>query len=451
MNVMRLKCVLGLTIAGVLALSGCSGDNGTETDAGPRDTGVADTGVGPEDTGVAEDAGTPDSGRMDASGPPPTCRANSLGCRCTPGGEANPQGSCEDETHVCILWTDPNDTMVEQTATCQKPCDAEANGDTECLAELVGGRETRPANICRGGFCAERVVNEGEDCILGAIRGERLSACEEGVLCITGINDTPYIGSCGRRCETSADCTGAGRSICNPNQLNAAPNGICSSALNGPGAFCRPNDITGQCDGTTTVTFQGTTGPVTIGALRCYDIFIDDVQNLGQCFALCNTTAAGDTQCAANRANNPDLEVSCQGGLFTNPMIGLCNDACSAFPDDCGQANQTCNPPVRFQGAPNVDFGWCFSINEPQKAEFDGMTADNCATNDRDRFSCPKSTFCLGIQAGVGVCARGCDATATSTLTPSTDCDLSPVNPVTCLEFNPDNAPGLGVCFPPDE
>ncbi len=443
MKMMRLQSALALSVAGALALVGCSSDEGEDSGTTPRDGGVvADTGIVETDSGVPA-AGRPDMGRPD-TGPVGICPPNTLGCDCTPDAMGGP-GTCASPDHACVQWSAEDEPLL---ATCVKPCDFAMNGDTECANEFTAGRMNRPANVCRG-LCVEQEVADGQDCNRGAVRGERLSGCAAGSLCITGINETAYIGSCGRPCADNGDCA-APNPVCNPNILSSTVTpGICSARRLGAGSICRPADITGQCDSTNTFPF-GT--PVqNVPSLNCFSIFFG-TEPLGHCYEISATTVPEATRCSASSDNV--LERECMTGLFQNPAICLCSDNCEGFPNNCpgmgSESNgQNCTGDIQFNGRPEDEFySWCLDVISPVIPEWDWATNPQpCDQAESDAYRCERGTLCLAVQQGVTACVRACDATATGTA--AVTCTGATRTATVCTSLGIEGLEEAGVCTPP--
>lgn len=449
MNLLRLNNVLALSVAGVLALSGCGGGDGGNDDGGVKDGG-ADTGPPPD---VVPDAGPLDTGPVDAgredTGPrdtgPGLCDNDLLGCPCVPD-DMMPQGSCLAAEHVCIQWSDPGAPVV---ATCVRPCTAEMNGDMECMGELVAGKMNRPASLCRSGTCREEEVMDGDDCVAAAPGGERLSGCRPASLCIFGLSDSQYTGSCGRRCATGADCA-APNPICNPLVLNSTVTpGICSDKLRGLGSMCRSSDITGICDTRAQFSDGGS-------KLFCFEIFTPE--GTGQCFEVCDVRNPVNERCIASVDATRD--PVCKTGLFQSPDFGLCSDECSVFPENCAAPGsealgQNCTGDIGFQGLEGVDFSWCLDVVPPVIREWDFEPANlvDCGANEGDQFRCEHGSFCLPLGGGTPLsgCIRGCNALAGTTTTGPqlSGCQLTTVSATTCESLEIMMIPEGGICVPP--
>jgi hypothetical protein len=437
MNV-RFKTLLALAMAG--ALAACGGDKDTPDAGLKQDAGInttPDTGVGETDSGTTgtdsgprADAGRPDSGTQ------PACPANTLGCECQPGGQADPQGTCLDEGHICLTFSEDPATSI-----CVAPCDL-ANGNADCEGQIVANRQNRPASTCRGGLlnntgtCTETTVDDGEECAYGALAGERLAACPEGSACFIGFGtEEPYLGSCGRTCAGDTDCA-APRPVCLTGVLNSTvASGICTDELRGPGSACRPGDITGLCPDSDVIDFGGGNR---FGRIQCVGLLSEEV---GHCVELCDTRQPGGGQCPSVRANSPNLQPACASDVFNIPNVGVCEDNCSNFPEDCNSQDQNCASITLRTSMAQIS--WCLDILPDPLSEFNGSAGDDCAS-DPDTFRCPKGTLCVGDGSGGGLCARGCNATVTGTAAAS-QCAASPIMGATCMA---DMGQADGICAP---
>jgi hypothetical protein len=228
--------------------------------------------------------------------------------------------------------------------------------------------------------------------------------------------------SCGRRCATDGECTGTAPT-CTPGVFSSSvaaaasgpasgPSGACTVRRAEKGARCSMRSIIGACD-------------VSVSPnLICTDLGLENGDNMdpmnkyGVCAEICDMV---DQVCRL--APDPGHRPTCQFGFFNDPMLGVCSDKCSAFPDDCtgpGSAPQAgdmargsrCVPFVGGGTLDAPDQSFCVDVEQhgPLLSAYDFHTqpATSC---DRNWIACPDETICVAMaSSGVSVCVYGCSA-----------------------------------------
>lgn len=444
MDVFRFRSALTVTmLSGALAFTACSSDENT-------DGGVKDTGTTQPDSGTTEepdsgtnnggmDATTTDRGPRPDSGPrdggmvePPDSgvdpRADQEGGSCTPG--ATEQGSCVDPANVCVTWSPEGFTT--QISTCIRPCES----DTDCSTSPAGAVCGNVVAGLEGGrvvgikACVSAVVGEGERANL-SLRHEPapMTGCAEpyhaypwfiGSLLFELDDDQ---ASCGLPCGTDADCAASNttsfcnRGVLNPETATVTP-GVCQVRRADKGALCSQSTIIEMCDTSTSANMVC----VNLGLTEADNM--DPVKEYGHCLEICEMA---NPTCPSR--GDPALAPTCEFGFFTSATLGLCDDNCAAFPDNCSGAGSP--PPsggtqngmncTQFGGSFDApEQGLCLEVAQTETLfdpwDFMNPPAIPCAD---DAHRCPDATTCIAVDLGGGMqtsaCVYGCNTQTATT------------------------------------
>lgn len=440
MNLSRMHSIFALSLAGSLAMAGCSGDdtpktnnnntnNNTNTDAGLADTGVVpDTGV--IDTGV--DGGVPPP-------PPPPCPPGTEGCACTsnigPDDMAFLADDCTEPSNLCVPFDliSGRQDLTGALQSCVRTCATDADcGGTQTCATTGYGDETGAASICM-----DRIAGFDEYC--GYSRGltsrvpdvsletsGEIVGCQDGYDCFIGVFGDlhPDEGLCVATCEADAECP-TDTPYCNPEVFTQTatsgetiPIGSCSTGKFTQGSICGSADPAkvgnaSGCD--TSADTPDNTFCVPIGGLT--------PDGVGICMTICDDGG----QFGACTGLEPDGSAqTCSGGFFTSGA-GVCTSGCSNFPDACSGDGEFGNGRfcMSYLTDDNMDpVGICMDRRDPilVGATFDGSgnlltQGDNCfGSGGSLAFTqCPNPGHCeiIDFQAGTGVCVMGCGDTGT--------------------------------------
>lgn len=463
MNNVRLQSLAVLTIAGSLALAGCSGDednNTNNTNNTIPDSGVVDT----PDSGDMTNNGGMDAGMggMDAMMPPSPCPIGTEGCACTsnlgPDDTAFLQDDCEADL-LCI----PFDLISQRTdltgplQSCVKPCSTDADcGTGQTCAASGFAEETGAAFIC-----TDRIAQYDEFCgfsrgLISRVpdidletRGE-IVGCPDGVTCARFGFVHPDEGICLNFCEDDSECTGLNLpngdfDYCNPNVFTTGSTGTigtCSLNKIGQGGLCGTEGFSRRCD----------TADDATPNLACFGT-PGLPEDTGLCVALCNAT---DEPCRPLDEGGGEQSCVLTPDVF-NPASafrGLCGSSCTGnFPDTCtGMGSEGvgsyCAGPFAF---PDSDsFTFCADRSTPvfNAGDFNsqGQAADlgdDCIVNgEAFSYRCPEPAFCLD-DGTRGICIVGCTQTSSA---PGTLCtDLLMSETATCANPGIFNEP-FGLC-----
>lgn len=471
MKLARLNSVLALSVAGMLALAGCSGgdepDAGSIPDTGPRDTGTNDTpdsGVNMSDSGMM---GQPDSGP-----PPSPCPIGTEGCGCTstlgPDDMAFKQDNCE-AAMLCVPFDliSGRQDLTGPVQSCVKPCSTTADcGSGQTCVDTGYGEATMANRIC-----VDRVAGFDEAC--GFSRGltsrvpdvtlntsGEMVGCAEGYSCTIGtFGDLhPDEGLCIAFCEEGDTCP-AETPYCSPGVFSRTstsgeqiPVGACSVGKFTQGSICGSTNpdkfgVTARCD--TSEDTPENTFCIPIGGLT------PDGQ--GICMTICDDGADfGPCQ-----GSEPDgTEQFCSGPFFTSGA-GVCTAGCTNYPDRCSGDGEFGNGRFCMAYLGDDDgntVGVCMDRRDPilRPATFDAAgnavsQGDNCfAAGGSTAFTqCPNPGHCeiVDFQQGIGLCVYGCE-TATST-GPESCIDVLGTQTATCAQvFQQGGMPvtDIGLC-----
>ncbi len=440
MNLSRMHSLFALTLAGSLAMAGCSGDTtetNNKTNNGTPDSGVVtDTGVVP-DSGVVADAGRPDMGVPPP--PPPPCPPGEEGCACTSNIGPDDMAFLQDDCEVDLLCVPFDLISGRQDLTgplqsCVKTCTTDAEcGSGQTCATTGYGDETGAASICM-----DRIAGFDEYC--GYSRGltsrvpdvtletsGEIVGCQDGYDCFIGVFGDlhPDEGLCVATCEADTECP-SDTPYCNPqvfSQTSTAgetiPIGSCSTGKFTQGSICGSADPAkvGNASGCDTSSdTPDNTFCVPIGGLT--------PDGLGICMTICDDGG----QFGACTGTEPDGSAqTCSGGFFTSGA-GVCTSGCTNFPDTCSGDGEFGNGRfcMAYLSDDNMDpVGICMDRRDPilVGATFDGSgnavnQGDNCfAAGGSLAFTqCPNPGHCeiVDFQQGVGLCVMGCGDTGTA-------------------------------------
>lgn len=186
---MKVQWILVLAGAMALSTSACKGDDSTNTSTdGGTDTGIGDTDMGTgsdmgRDMAVSTDMGRTDSGAADpcestgdgdltafvgCNGAPigASAAADSFGGSCTPGGMANPAGSCTntgglcaagtgEPTGFCLQECEPSTEFYTTTSTCPSGsrCFTVEAGVAVCYPDCASGSDCLSGSCDNEGSC----------------------------------------------------------------------------------------------------------------------------------------------------------------------------------------------------------------------------------------------------------------------------------------------------------
>lgn len=333
---------------------------------------------------------------------------------CTPG--ATPRGSCSDPTNLCVEWS-PTSRSPESVSSCVRPCATAL----DCLA-------TTP--ICAAVLfdqlgCVSATSALGEVATPSLRHGGTMSGCAAPYQAIPwffgsllfALDDDQL--SCGLRCGTFADCVTAAP-YCSMNVFTATPTGLCQARRADKGARCSQLSGLEMCDTSSTAN------------MVCVDLGLNEADNMapdvehGVCLETCTPM---DMSCGAHA--DPVLNGTCDFGFFTSATLGLCDDGCSAFPDNC---QGTGSPPLsgetargkrclQFRGMGTADMpdnSLCIDVAQAGTLfppwDF-GIIAPAISCSD-NASSCPDETTCIAADFPTGmsnVCVFGCNSQAAST------------------------------------
>jgi hypothetical protein len=218
-------------------------------------------------------------------------------------------------------------------------------------------------------------------------------------------------GSCAMPCATDNDCTTLSPA-CVSMTSTAASSGqsVCMVRHAAKGASCSLFAANEMCD---------------LGLSRnmiCADLGLSNAEQMsdrhvGVCVELCD---AREMRCRAR----PDAqhEPACEYGFFSDMGVGICDDNCSAFPDDCVGPGSRPAAGNQARGMNCIPFPGSGTIDAPDQAlcidvaqkgavfpiyDFQGAPSASC---DTDVIACPHQTSCVsGDPFTTGsVCVYGC-------------------------------------------
>jgi hypothetical protein len=342
------------------------------------------------------------------------CRCDAVnmeGGACSPSD--TPQGSCLDASNVCKAW---NAAMAaDVVASCIRPC----MSDGDCAASPVG-------HVCATvdrdeKACVSMALGEGQRVDTSLSHMRPMTGCQSPLQAVHRLSGSLLLdldddqASCGRACSADGECTGTAHtctlgvlsSSTAPGQLS----GICTIRRAGKGARCSTRSIIGACD---TGLSQN---------MVCTDLGLEDADNQGDadkfglCVEICDMV---DTTCRAtpDGAHMP----KCEFGFFNDQTLGICDDRCNAFPDNCTGMGSPPSPGDTARGAHCIPFRGSGSFDMPDQAlcidvEQHGATlpiydfkTTPAASCDQNTIACPDKTVCVGADpaSGFSVCVYGC-------------------------------------------
>lgn len=457
MNLTRLHSVFALSLAGSLALAGCSGDeNNNNTN---NNNVIADSGVdaGVTDTGVIPDAGPVDTGVVI---PPPPCPPGTEGCACNstlgPDDTAFLADDCTEANNVCVpfdLISGAQD-LTGAVQSCVRTCSTDADcGSGQTCAPTGYGEETGAASICMDRiagfdeFCGySRGLTSRKPDVTLETSGE-IVGCSAGFDCFIGVFGDlhPDEGLCIATCEADAECP-AETPYCNPEVFvrtsssgEQLPVGSCATGKYGQGSICGSDNpakagFASGCD--TSASTPDNTFCVPIGGLT--------PDGFGICMTICDDGAQYGP-CTGVEPNG--TAQTCSGGFFTSGA-GVCKSDCTNYPDECSGDGEYGNG--RFCMAllsddQDVPVGICMDRRDPilvaTTFDADGNIAqqgDNCfGTGGSLAFTqCPNPGHCeiVDFQQGIGLCVFGCGETGTATSAAYCDSALGTTGTATCAQ-----------------
>jgi hypothetical protein len=342
------------------------------------------------------------------------CRCTAVnmeGGACSPDG--TPKGSCLDDANVCTTWSPPMSTDL--IATCTRPC----MSDADCGGSTVG-------HVCASveldqKACVASVTGEGERVDVSLSHGRPMTGCRAPLQAVHRLYGSLLLdleddqASCGRRCASDGECTGAAPTctlgVFSSTAAAAGPEGVCTVRRAGKGARCSLRSIIEACD--TSLSKN----------MVCTDLGLQDADNQGDankyglCVEICDMT---DMTCRASA--DGAHTASCEFGFFNDKDLGICDDRCRAFPDDCTGMG---SPPAAgdtARGARCIPFRGSGTIDRPEQSlcldvaqrgallpayDFKTAPASSCQGNP---LACPDETICIGADPSTGsaVCAYGC-------------------------------------------
>lgn len=454
MKIVRLQSLAMLTIAGSLALAGCSGDEDNNNNNTIPDSGVV------EDSGVEPDAGEADGGGFpDASTPPPPCPPGTEGCACTsnlgPNDTMFLQDDCEADL-LCVPFDliSGRQDLTGPVQSCVKPCSTDADcGSGQTCAPSGYGEETGVGSICM-----DRIAGFDEFC--GYSRGltsrvpdvtletsGEIVGCEAGYECFIGTfgDIHPDEGLCLATCEANEDCP-ASTPYCNPGVFTGTSStgeqisiGNCSTGKFTAGSICGSGDpdkvgFSSGCDNSADT--PDNTFCVPIGGLT--------PDGYGICMTICDNGAQYGPCTGSEPDGTPQF---CSGGFFTSGA-GVCTSGCTNYPDACSGDGEFGNG--RFCMSYLADdemnpVGICMDRRDPilVPSTFDAdanpvSQGDNCFGQGGSLAftQCPNPGHCeiIDFQQGVGLCVFGCGETGTATSAAYCDTALGTTGTATCAQ-----------------
>lgn len=339
------------------------------------------------------------------------------------------------------------------------PCETNDDCRTSSAGRLCGNVATRieNGNVVPVKACVERLENEGDT----AMRSKRLaprpmSGCRDPLQAFPAQTASQLFAlevdqaSCGKLCASDADCTQSLprvlAPVCSLGVLQSVTTpGVCTTRRAGKGAMCSLSSVIEICD------VEQTPNMICVN-LNLSESHANDPRGpYGYCLEICDMM---NPTCVTS--NDPVLQSTCEFGLFTSPDIGLCDDNCSAFPDNCtgrgspppsppqsaAQRGMSCMPFGQLSGSA-TDINLCLDVaqTEPLFPPWDFSNIPPMACME-DVHRCPDGAICLQVDLGTGnqdsVCIFGCDTT-----TGTTSCAQAPFQ-------NCSNVFGTtqGVCTP---
>ena len=477
MNVRLLHTAVGLSLAGLIAVTGCSKDN-NDDDMTVKDTGT-NTDTGTPDSGETPDTGTPDSGRPDMGVVDP-CPDGTEGCECNSTLGMNDTAFKQDDCDtglLCMPWdaiAGQQDNVTSKVHSCVKPCtaDAECGAGRFCAPTSLSGPNA-PTGAER--VCVDRLSGLDEYCHLSRSRLSSLAmvdvelpgimaGCADGRVCSPGgaagvdtdvaisFSDVhPDNGICMTLCRDQAGCASlTGMNYCNPvygSQTSTQTIGVCSiQQLNQIGAICgavapgNPGStgLSNGCDAAANLACLGVMGLFPSGTGFCGQF----CSNTEPCTA---TEPAGQPYtCTAAPGNNPTGDGLCVFG-----------DA-DVFPDNCDGpgSHDVGRQELTLQYDANTPLPLCidrladpldFTVLTPDGSQI-AINGGDCGSPNDD-FSwakCREGSFCLDITgAGDNRCLVGCTRTPTTAAGPQGGCAVVSATS-TCAPFFVDET--VGAC-----
>jgi hypothetical protein len=365
-------------------------------DASPFDAGRRD--AGPRDGGTPFDGGRPDTG-LHPSG--------DEGQPCFPDAPE----SCRWPATTCVRWS-PENSTEPIVASCVRECVE----DFECADSQIGphcrsvlfGMKACVADGRGAGEVIEPTLRHGgpmTGCGGGGFGPDLLQAIPRTAgSFLSDLEDDQL--SCAQRCDDTQPC--ATGPYCARNLLPDPPDGICQRRQAKRGARCSMRSAVEMCDASS-------------GAFMvCVDAGLYAIENqdpdleFGICLEICTQQ---DPTCRSE--GDPNHVAQCEFGLINAPDLGVCDDNCSAFPDDCTGPG---SPPI----AGHMQRGaTCFQINGTAQAPEVGLcidvAQDGALLDVWDFVStpepcadmgarCPDGSHCAPVdQANSGACVIGCD------------------------------------------
>jgi hypothetical protein len=325
----------------------------------------------------------------------------------------SPQGSCADPSNVCMDWTPPAEQS--QLATCILPCKT----DADCGRSKIG---SVCASVSTGTTaCVSSAFGEGERADVSLLHGRPMTGCQLPLEAIHRLDGSLLLdldfdqASCATPCTADASCS-AMSPVCVPiTSTVSGAHSICMARHAGKGAKCSLFTATHMCD---------------LGLspnMICADLGLSNAdqmmeQHVGACVELC------DMMDMACRAKADTLHTSvCEYGFFSDATLGICDDKCSAFPDDCTGPGSPPLPGDQARGARCIPFRGNGTVDKPDQAlcidveqhgdllpvwDFATAPSISCETNT---IACPDRTTCIGADpnTGLSVCVYGCSTTQT--------------------------------------
>jgi hypothetical protein len=354
------------------------------------------------------------------------------GGNCVPG--ATDQGSCIDPTNVCVTWSPQGATAP--VSTCVRPCEIAMDCANSAVGQVCGGVfavRDNTARIIAQKACVSGTVGEGETANVSLSHAPTaMTGCADDFVPIPWFFGSALFeldddqGSCARPCGADDDCNvpNAKGTKCVGGIFNSTVTpGLCQTRFAGKGARCSSTSAIEMCN----------TSSVAPGAANgsqnyiCIDFGLNDTENTngqvyGACFEVCRATADCET-----RADNAMHAIACETGVFNDPTLGLCDDNCNSFPDDCPGMGSPPKVGAELRGmtcqtlanqAGTIDLGFCIDVSQtlnPLLTPFDfqmGTIPQEC---DMDPLGCPDRAICLQVdQQGRTGCVYGCDSSTTA-------------------------------------
>ncbi|MBX2812749.1 MAG: hypothetical protein KTR25_13110 [Myxococcales bacterium] len=360
---------------------------------------------------------------------------------CVPGAD-----QCREELG-CVDVSLPLTSPDQRTGVCLTECTADGDCDGSSL-------EPTAAICSANGVCVQELVSEGEIASLDiGVHSRAIQDCPPDTVRFVGFQFglSPGEYSCVRPCANSDECTTAEYNFCNLNSGRLdepqAPPGICSQGdLRQAGSPCSTRDASKACS----------LDIVEQGYLVCDDLFAQYyAQELGSgvCLQVCGDVDNNpETAVLECQNQNPDTtQPTCDYDFLASPVLGLCSDNCSGYPNSCNNTSTTsCVPFLAMCVEAEINATDILTIYDVAKLRLEPPEPPspdaNCAGRENH---CPANSFCGILDSGngtpiLGACVLGCNPTLPVEEQGCTDKSIDGVDNLQCVPIEPNSL--LGYC-----